>query len=147
MTPAFVAELGISIWSTDIGAQKIDCSTLKTYDIVIAGFSIQDKTGKIWFFEEPFLLANTSMEIVLEMPFLAFSNANIQFDTECFIWRSYSTAKALPTTKRVDLIDKHKFTKAALDENSETFVVQVAVLEALEPVVHPSRAPLLAALQ
>ena len=35
----------------------------------------------------------------------------------------------------------------ALDENSETFVLHVAALEALEPAIHPSRAPLLAALQ
>ena len=42
-------------------------------------------TSKILFFEKTFLLANTSIEVVLEMPFLALSNANIQFDTENFI--------------------------------------------------------------
>ena len=97
--------------------------------------------------EETFLLADTSIEVVLGMPFLALSNADIQFDTESFTWRSYSAAEALPTTRRVELIDKHEFAKAALDENSETFVVHVAALEALEPAVHPSQAPLLAALQ
>ena len=147
MTPAFAAKLGLSIRPTGIGAQKIDGSALKTYGMVIAGFSIQDKTGKIRFFEETFLLADTSMEVVLGMPFLALSNADIQFDIESFTWRSYSTAEALPTARRVELIDKHEFAKAALDENSETFVVHVAALEALEPAVHPSRAPLLAALQ
>ena len=67
--------------------------------MVIAGFSIQDKTGKIRFFEETFLLADTSMEVVLGMLFLALSNANIQFDTESFTWRSYHAAKALLTAR------------------------------------------------
>ena len=81
------------------------------------------------------------------MFFLALSNANIQFVAERLTWRSYTAAEAIPTARRVELIDKHKFAKAALDDNSETFVVHVAALEASEPAVHPSRAPLLAALQ
>ena len=43
---------------------------------------------------------------------------------------SYTAAEALPTTKWVELIDKKKFAKAALDEESETFMVYVAALEA-----------------
>ena len=84
MTPAFAARLGVSVRSTSIGAQKIDGSALKTYGIAIAGFSIQDKSGKARFFEETFFLADTSMEVVLGMPFRALSNADIQFDTESF---------------------------------------------------------------
>ena len=80
------------------------------------------------------------------MPFLVLSNEDIQLDIKSFAWRSYSTAKALPTARWVKLIDKHKFAKAALDKNSEMFVIYVTALEALEPAVHPSRAPLLAAL-
>ena len=64
------------------------------------------------------------------MPLLALSNADIQFDTKSFTWRSYSAAKALPTTRRVELINKHEFAKPALDKNSETFVIYVAALEA-----------------
>ena len=64
MTLTFAAKLGLSIQTTDIDAKKIDGSALKTYGMVIAGFSIQDKTGKIRFFEETFLLADTSMEVV-----------------------------------------------------------------------------------
>ena len=86
------------------------------------------------------------MKVVLEIPFQTFSNTNIQFDTESFTWRFYSVAKALPTTRRKELMDKHDFAKAVLDENSETFVVHVADLEALEPAVHPSQVTLLAAL-
>ena len=52
--------------------------------MLIAGFSILDKMGKIRFFEETFLLAETSMKVVLGMSFLALSNTDIQFDTESF---------------------------------------------------------------
>lgn len=64
--------------------QKIDGFVLRTYDIVLARFLIQDRLRKIRFFKEIFLLDNTSIEIVLEMSFLALSNANIQFNTESF---------------------------------------------------------------
>ena len=99
--------------------------------MAIAGFSIQDKLGRARFFEKTFLLADTSMEVVLGMPFLPLSNIKIQFDIKSFIWRSYSTDKALPITKRVELINKYEFAKAALNENSETFIVHIAALGVL----------------
>ena len=126
--PAFAAKLGLSIHLTSISAQKIDGSILKTYGITIAGFSIQDKSDRAWFFEETCLLADTNMEVVLGMPFQALSITNIQFDTKSFIWRSYSAAEALPTTKQVELINKYDFAKVVWDKNSETFVVYVAAL-------------------
>ena len=43
--------------------------------MIIAGFSIQDKTGKIRFFEENFISADTKIEIVIGMSFLALTNA------------------------------------------------------------------------
>ena len=64
------------------------------------------------------------------MPFLTLSNADIQFAAKELTWRSYTAAEALSTTKRVELIDKKEFAKAALDEESETFVMHVAALEA-----------------
>ena len=81
------------------------------------------------------------------MFFLALSNADIQFNIENFIWRSYIAAEALPITRWVEFIDKHEFANLALEQNSETFVIHVAALEALEPTVHPFWASLLAALQ
>ena len=77
ITAVFAARLGLPILSTGIGAQKIDGSALKTYGMVIAGFSIQDKLSRARFFEETFLLADISMEVVLEIPFLPLSNADI----------------------------------------------------------------------
>ena len=82
------------------------------------------------------------------MPFLTFSNADIQFAEKELTWRSYTAAKALPTTKWVKLINKKKFAKAALDEESETFVVHVAILEAplVGIAIHLSQAAQISAL-
>ena len=80
------------------------------------------------------------------MPFLSPSNADIQFNTENLTWRTYSTAETLPISRQVEMIDKYKFARAALDKNSETFIVHVAAKEALELAIHPCRTFLLAAL-
>ena len=61
---------------------------------------------KIPFFVETFLLVDTSMEEVLRMPFLTLNNADIQFNTKSFTWKSYSTAESLPITRWVKLINK-----------------------------------------
>ena len=79
MTPTHAAKLRLVTQKTDIGAQKIDGLALVTYGMVLAGFSVQDKLERVQFFEETFLLADTSMEVVLGMRFLTFSNVNMQF--------------------------------------------------------------------
>ncbi len=38
------------------------------------------------------------------------------------------TAKALSTTSQIEFIDKKKFAKIAIDENFETFVKHMSVL-------------------
>ena len=65
------------------------------------------------------------------MLFLTLNNANVQFIEKKLIWRFYITAEALPTTKRVELIDKKKFAKKALNENFETFVTYVTSLASI----------------
>ena len=40
--PTFAKELGLPIRPTDIGAQKIDGTTLDTYGMVVAAFSVTD---------------------------------------------------------------------------------------------------------
>ena len=94
--------------------------------MVPADFQVEDKLGKARFFQETFLLADISMEVVLGILFLTLSNADVQFVKKELTWRFYTTAKGLLNTKRVKLIDKKKFAKAALDKNSKTFVVYVA---------------------
>ena len=79
MTPANVSRLGLRVDRTDIKAQKIDGSTLKTFEIVLASFQVKDKLGRTRFFQETFLLADINTEIVLGMPFLILSNTNVQF--------------------------------------------------------------------
>ncbi len=137
MTPTFAAKLGLRPRPTNVGSQKIDGSPLEIHGTASARFSIQDSLGKVRFFEETFLLADTSMEVVLGMLFLSLSNADIEFaELGKFTWRTYTAAEALPTTSRFKLIDKREFVRAALDKNSETFIVHVSALEAT--TIHPS---------
>ena len=116
--------------------------------MVIAGFQVKDKLGRAWFFQELFLLAETSMEVVLGMLFLAFSNADIQFAEKELTRRSYTATEALSITKRIKLIDKKEFLKAAMDEKSKTFIVYIVTLEAelARMAIHPSRAAQILAL-
>ena len=145
MTPVYAAKLDLKVRKTNIGAQKIDGSTFETFEMVLADFQMEDKLGRAWFFQETFLLANISAEIVLGMPFLTLNNADIQFVEKELTWRSYTTAKALPTTKRVKFIDKKEFAKAALDENSKTFVVYVTSFN-LVLGIYPDREAQIASL-
>ncbi len=85
------------------------------------------------------------MKVVLEMPFLSFNNANVKFaELEKLTWRSYIVAEALSITSQVKLIDKREFAKVALDENSKTFVVYIAILEVM--TIHLSRTAQIVAL-
>ena len=79
MNPAYAKKLGILVRKIDVGAQKIDGSYLDTFGMATAGFLLQDKLGKVRFFQETFLVADTRMEVVLGMPFLILSNADIRF--------------------------------------------------------------------
>lgn len=73
------AKLRFKTSKTSISTQKIDVSPLKTYEIALAKFLFGDSLGKVWFSREIFLLANTSMEVVLEMLFLYLINVNVKF--------------------------------------------------------------------
>ncbi len=128
---AYRAELGLTTQKTSVKAQKIDGLLLKTYGIAPASFLLQDSLRRVQFFEKTFLLADTSIEVVLEMSFLSLGNIDIKFaELEKLTWRSYTIAEALPTTSWVKLIDKSEFAKAARDKNSKNFVMYISVLEA-----------------
>ncbi len=79
MSQAFAQELGLKIRKTNVGAQKIDGTTLENYEIVVSTFSILDMDGRERFFEESFLLAEIKPHIVLGMLFLTMSNADVNF--------------------------------------------------------------------
>ena len=69
MTPAFASRLALRTRHTNIRAQKIDGSTLQTLGMVLASFQVEDKFSRIRFFQESFLLADITAEVVLGMPF------------------------------------------------------------------------------
>ena len=117
--------------------------------MVVAAFLLEDKANQVKFFKETFLVANISPDVVFGMPFLNLSGADVDFLRRKLRWRTYTTEEALPTTRRVELVGKKEFAAAALDPESETFVVHVASLSSdaspssspLELDVHPSRRP------
>ena len=85
------------------------------------------------------MLANIGLEVVLGMLFLTLSKADIRFAERELVWRTYTAAEALPTTKKVETIDKRKFAAAALNADNETFVVHVAAIAELTIIpIHPS---------
>lgn len=47
MSPIYVAKLGLNIWKTSNKAQKIDCLILKTYNIVLAKFLLQNSLKRV----------------------------------------------------------------------------------------------------
>ena len=111
--------------------------------MVVTAFSVVDKANRVKFFEEIFLVANVSLEVVLGMPFLTLSNANVDFLGQDLRWRTYTTEKALPTTRCVELMGKKEFAVAILDPEYETYVVYIASLSSAPLVasldVHSSR--------
>ena len=104
----------------DVGTQKIDGTTLDTYGIVVAAFSMTDKANRVRFFEETFLVANVSPKVVLGMPFLTLSGADVDSLGRELRWKTYTTQEALPTTKRVELVRKKEFAAATLEPEHET---------------------------
>ncbi len=92
-------------------------------------------------------MTDTSMEVVLGIFFLTPSNTDFQFDAVKLTCRSYTAAEVLSPTSRVELIDKRKFAKVAMDENSETFVVHMSALDVAELLIYPFQAAQIAALQ
>ena len=79
MSPAYAKRLDLMTWKTNVRAQKIDGSTSETFGMVIADFQVEDQGGRPRFFQEIFLVVDTKFKMVLGMPFLKISNADIAF--------------------------------------------------------------------
>ena len=129
--PTFAKELGLPIRPTDVTAQKIDGIMLDTYEMVVVAFSVTDKANRVRFFEETFLVANISSEIVFEMPFLTLSDADIDFSGWELRWKTYVTKEAFPITKHVELVDKKEFAAVVFDLESGTFIVHIISLSSI----------------
>ena len=84
MHPAFAKRLGLVVRTTNVGAQKIDSTILETYGMVVAAFSVIDQADRVRFFEKTFLVTNVSPDVVLGMPFLTLSGADVDFPKRKF---------------------------------------------------------------
>ena len=76
---AFAERLGLVVRTTNVGVQKIDSTTLETYGMVVAAFSVTDQADRVRFFKETFLVTNVSPDVVLGMPFFTLSGADVDF--------------------------------------------------------------------
>ena len=147
--PTFAKQLGLSIRPIDVGAQKIDSTMLDTYGMVVAAFLVENKANRVRFFEETFLVANVSPEVVLEILFLTLSGADVGFSCRELWLKTYTTEETLPTTRRVELVGKKEFAAATLNPEHETYVVYVASLSSTPLAsldVHLSREPQISGL-
>lgn len=105
--------------------------TLKTFGIVIAVFSINDKGKKSQFFKKAFFLADIIIDIVLEIPFFTLSNSEINFLKWELNWRLYTIIEALQTTKWVELVEKKEFIAIVFNLDDDTFIAHIAFLASL----------------
>lgn len=58
---------------------QINGSTLQMFGMAWVSFQVEDKLGKARFFQETFLMADTSAEAILGMPFLTLSKVDANF--------------------------------------------------------------------
>ena len=112
---------------------------LDIFGMVVIAFSVTDKANRVRFFEETFLVANISPEVVLGMLFLTFNGADIDFSGWELRWKTYIIEEALLTTRRVELVGKKEFAAVTLDPESEIFIIHVA---SLSSDASPSFSPL-----
>ena len=117
--------------------------------MVVVAFLIENKTNRVRFFEETFLMANISPEVVFGILFLTLSSVDVDFSGRKLRWRTYTTEEVISITRRVELVDKKEFAAAALNLEHETYVVHVTslcstLLTSLN--VHPFRKPQISGL-
>lgn len=76
-----------------------------------------------------FLLADTSIKMVLKISFLFFNNIDIKFKVEGLIQMKYIIVKTLLTIYQIELIDKKVFAKTVLYKTLEIFVIYITILK------------------
>lgn len=97
-------------------AQKIHGILPRTHGISSAMFPLQTSNGMVQSCEELFLLVNSSMELILGIPFSSLCNIDVEFaEARKLTWRSYDIRETLPISSQVELIDIREFAKPALD--------------------------------
>lgn len=106
MQPSLARKSSVHICESNISAEKIDGSILKTYGMVITLFHMDDKDVKFCFFAETFILANISMNITFGMSLFTLSNIEVNFNNRELKWRFYIIAKAITITRQLELVNK-----------------------------------------
>ena len=129
--PNCAKQLGLPVRPIDVGTQKIDGTSLDTYRMVVAAFSVVDKVNWVRFFEKIFLIANVSLEVVIGMSFLTLSGANVDFLGWEFRWKTCTIKEALLTIRYIELVRKKEFAAATLDPKYETLVIHVTSLSSI----------------
>ena len=79
MYPTFAERLSFVVQTTNVSTQKIDGTTLETYEIVVAAFSVTDQADRVRLFKKTFLVVNVSLDVVFGMLFFTLNSANINF--------------------------------------------------------------------
>lgn len=77
--PSFVEKLGFYIGKKKVVAQKTNEYKLEIFRIIIISVLMKDKSKRLWFLKEPFLLANININIALRMSFFILNNVKINF--------------------------------------------------------------------
>ncbi len=106
--------------------------------MMVSTFSILNKNNRERVFEKSFLLAEFKLDIILKIPFLTISNANIDFQVQNLQQKSYTTRNVLSTTRLIELIEKKKFVITALNPKHEAFVIYITAFKVdLDDKMHP----------
>ncbi len=82
MSQTFALQLGLKIRKTNVGAQKINSTTQKTYGMIVSTLSILDQDDRKRIFKKSILLANVIPDLVFGMLFLIISNVDIDFQAQ-----------------------------------------------------------------
>lgn len=77
ITPAYALKLRLKVCYINVKAQKINSSTFKIFIMILVSFQGKDKQGQDQYFWITFLLADTSVKVILGMFFLIFNRVDI----------------------------------------------------------------------
>ena len=83
-------------------------------------------------------MADTRIEMVLEMLFLTLSNADMWFVEKKLVWKTYSVIETLPIIRKVEIINKKEFAVTVLNKKKETFIVHIVAFN-IDSNIYTSR--------
>lgn len=109
ISQAYATQFPLKIIDTSWGLATINKQQISTQDMVIAGFEITDSADHTRWFEETFLIADISQQVVLGTPFLKLGDPNMSWSVRTFHLRQWDLETALVTTNRVDIINPKDF--------------------------------------